>query len=44
MSAVLIANKLIQHSRSKHLDIDMFFVQEKIVNGTVEITHVSSEN
>lgn len=44
VSSVLMAHNPVQHARSKHLEIDLFFVREKVINGTVKVTHIASEN
>ena len=41
-SAINIANNLVQHDRTKHVEIDRFFIKEKIDNGILELSHVNS--
>lgn len=35
----LSANPIL-HARTKHIELDLFFVREKVINGTVIINHV----
>jgi hypothetical protein len=43
-SAINIANNPVQHDRIKHVEIDRFFIKEKLDDGTLELSHVSSKN
>ncbi|GJW03793.1 ribonuclease H-like domain-containing protein [Tanacetum coccineum] len=43
-SAIKIAANLIFHERTKHLEIDLHFVREKILKGVVKIVKVDSVN
>jgi len=38
-SAISIANNPVQHDRTKHVEIDRFFIKE---NGILELIHVNS--
>ena len=42
MSAINIANNPVQHDRTKHVEIDMFFIKEKIDAGIIALDYVSS--
>jgi hypothetical protein len=41
-SAISIANNPVQHDRTKHVEIDCFFIKEKLDAGIISLTHVSS--
>ena len=40
MSAILLAANLILHSKSKHFELDLHFVQDHVAKGHVQISHV----
>jgi hypothetical protein len=40
ISAVYLSKNLIQHQRTKHVEIDLHFVREKVAIGQVRILHV----
>jgi hypothetical protein len=43
-SAINIANNPIQHNKIKYVEIDRFFIKEKLDNGTLELSHVNSRD
>jgi len=42
ISSINIANNPIQHDRTKHVEIDRFFIKEKLDDGTIELRYVNS--
>ena len=43
-SAINISKNLVQHSRTKHIDIRHHFIRELVENKTVVIEHVTTKN
>jgi len=41
-SAINIAHNPIQHDRTKHIEIDRHFIQEKLEKGLVSMSYISS--
>jgi hypothetical protein len=40
-SAISIANNPVQHDKTKYIEIDRFFIKEKLNSGLLELGHVS---
>jgi hypothetical protein len=40
ISAVYLSNNPVQHQRTKHVEIDLHFVREKVAIGQVRVLHV----
>jgi hypothetical protein len=43
-SAISIVNNLVQHDRTKYVDIDRFFIKEKLKSELLELSHITTEN
>ena len=43
-SAINIANSSVQHDRMKNIEIDRFFIKEKLDNGILKLNYVSTEH
>jgi hypothetical protein len=43
-SAINIANNPVQHDRTKYVEINRFFIKEKLNDRLLELSHVATEN
>ena len=43
ISVIAISNNHVQHPRTKHIDVRYHFIGEHVMNGTVELHFVPSE-
>ncbi|PNX80246.1 NBS-containing resistance-like protein [Trifolium pratense] len=42
VNAVYLSDNLIQHQRTKHIEMDIHFVRENVAKGQVRVLHVPS--
>ena len=42
VSAVYLSTNPVQHQRTKHIDIDIHFVRDKVATGQIRVLHVPS--
>ena len=42
MSVIYLSGNPIQHQRTKHIEMDIHFVREKVAKGDVRVLHVPS--
>ena len=42
-AAISIAQNLVQHDRTKHIEIDRHFIKEKLTEGILSLHHVTSD-
>ena len=42
VSAIFLSSNPIQHQRTKHIELDIHFVREKVARGQVRVLHVPS--
>ena len=43
-SAMELAKNLVNHERSKHIDVHFHFIREHVKKGSVELVHVASQD
>ncbi|XP_016191993.1 uncharacterized protein LOC107632866 [Arachis ipaensis] len=42
ISAVLLAYNPILHNRTKHFELDLYFILDKVIKGSIAVTHIPS--
>lgn len=42
-SANYLAHNPVQHQRTKHIEMDIYFIREKVVLGHVRVLHIASQ-
>ncbi|KAB2617825.1 gag-pol polyprotein [Pyrus ussuriensis x Pyrus communis] len=43
-AAISIAHNLVQHDRTKHVEVDRHFIKERLVDGTINLPYVKSDD
>ncbi|KAG8488310.1 hypothetical protein CXB51_016328 [Gossypium anomalum] len=43
-AAVAVANNPVMHSKFKHVELDLFFVRERVADGSFQVGHISSQD
>jgi histone deacetylase 1/2 len=44
LNAVSLAHNPVLHSRTKHMELDIFFVREKVINKSLIVTHIPAQD
>jgi histone deacetylase 1/2 len=44
LSAVSLSHNPVLHSRTKHMELDIFFVREKVLNKSLVVTHIPAQD
>jgi hypothetical protein len=44
ISSILLANNLVYHARTKHIEVHYHFIREKVLAKEIDLIHVSTEN
>ena len=44
LSAVSLAHNVVLHSRTKHMELDIFFVREKVIKKELMVSHVPAQD
>jgi hypothetical protein len=42
VSTIYLSTKLVQHQRTKHVEIDLHFIRDKVATGEIHVLHVPS--
>ncbi len=43
ISSILLANNLVYHARTKHIEVNYHFIKEKVLAKEIDLIHVSTE-
>ncbi len=43
ISSILLANNLVYHARTKHIEVNYHFIREKVLAKEIDLIHVSTE-
>lgn len=44
MSTAALAHNPVLHSRTKHMELDLFFVREKVMEKSLQVIHVPTDD
>jgi hypothetical protein len=44
ISSILLANNLVYHARTKHIEVHYHFIREKVIANEIDLIHVSTED
>jgi hypothetical protein len=44
ISSILLANNLVYHARTKHIEVQYHFIREKVIAKEIDLIHVSTED
>jgi hypothetical protein len=44
INSILLANNLVYHARTKHIEVHYHFIREKILAKEINIIHISTED
>ncbi len=44
INSILLANNLVYHARTKHIEVHYHFIREKVLAKEIDLIHVSTEN
>lgn len=44
LSAIVLSHNHVLHSRTKHMELDIFFVREKVLNKSLTVSHVPGQD
>lgn len=44
LSTIQFATNLIQHSRTKHIELDLYFIRKKVITKQVDVRHIPTQD